>query len=224
MLNLSYGKALIAASNGRGGASWGRDAQTRRSAGVPPAAASAAGRAHKCSRVRQLSGALRPGRSRSGRVLAIWATRPWHCSRSAGFQTCCIADFQIGSAPKCQRPLGLSKFADLEIRDTADLEVGATGVVCGCVGRGRIMFFPCTQRHSSLQTVPEAAKPRATWFCFHPFFQASPCFETLCDMANGFVQRRKQPVGVRPATTPIDMTICDRPAWPKLISNGMLIR
>jgi hypothetical protein len=83
-------------------------------------------------------------------------------------------------------------------------------LVAASNGRGRIMFFPCTQRHSSLQTVPEAAKPRTTRFCFHPFFQASPCFETLCDMANGFVQRQKQPIGVRPTATPIDMTICDR--------------
>ena len=41
-------------------------------------------------------------------------------SRSAGFQTCCVADFQVGSAMECGRP------ADLEIRDTADLEVCAT--------------------------------------------------------------------------------------------------
>jgi len=40
--------------------------------------------------------------------------------RSAGFQTCCIADFQVGSAA----PFGW--LADLEIRDTADLEVCAT--------------------------------------------------------------------------------------------------
>ena len=38
--------------------------------------------------------------------------------RSAGFQTCCIADFQVGSA--VLRPAGL------ETRDTADLEVCAT--------------------------------------------------------------------------------------------------
>jgi hypothetical protein len=49
-----------------------------------------------------------------------------HCPRSAGFQTCRIADFQIGSALKLQRPLSIPSFADLEIRDTADLEVGAT--------------------------------------------------------------------------------------------------
>ena len=40
--------------------------------------------------------------------------------RSAGFQTCCVADFQVGSAVEFGRP------ADLEIRDTADLEVCAT--------------------------------------------------------------------------------------------------
>ena len=39
---------------------------------------------------------------------------------SAGFQTCCIADFQIGT--RCE----LARFAGLETRDTADLEVCAT--------------------------------------------------------------------------------------------------
>jgi hypothetical protein len=40
--------------------------------------------------------------------------------RSAGFQTCCIADFQIGELHDVARGAGL------ETRDTADLEVGAT--------------------------------------------------------------------------------------------------
>src|SRR5213078_1354742 len=53
-----------------------------------------------------------------------------HCPHSAGFQTCRIADFQIGNAPKLQRHLNYSRFADLEIRDTADLEVGATQGRC----------------------------------------------------------------------------------------------
>ena len=39
---------------------------------------------------------------------------------SAGFLTCRIADFQIGNAEEFVRS------ADLEIRDTADLEVCAT--------------------------------------------------------------------------------------------------
>jgi hypothetical protein len=39
-------------------------------------------------------------------------------SRSAGFQTCCVADFQVGTG--ALRPAGL------ETRDTADLEVCAT--------------------------------------------------------------------------------------------------
>ena len=42
--------------------------------------------------------------------------------RSAGFQTCCIADFQVGNTVEFGWP------ADLEIRDTADLEVCATSV------------------------------------------------------------------------------------------------
>jgi hypothetical protein len=42
--------------------------------------------------------------------------------RSAGFQTCCIADFQVG------RALVIVRAAGLETRDTADLEVCATSV------------------------------------------------------------------------------------------------
>jgi hypothetical protein len=45
---------------------------------------------------------------------------------SAGFQTCRIADFQVGKV------LGITQFAGLETRDTADLEVCATVVVYGC--------------------------------------------------------------------------------------------
>jgi hypothetical protein len=41
--------------------------------------------------------------------------------RSAGFQTCCIADFQVGKVVE------ITQFAGLETRDTADLEVCATG-------------------------------------------------------------------------------------------------
>ena len=40
--------------------------------------------------------------------------------RSAGFQTCCVADFQIGGAGEFVSGAGL------ETRDTADLEVCAT--------------------------------------------------------------------------------------------------
>jgi hypothetical protein len=42
--------------------------------------------------------------------------------RSAGFPTCCVADFQIGWARDSGRPAGL------EICDTADSEVCATSV------------------------------------------------------------------------------------------------
>ena len=41
-------------------------------------------------------------------------------ARSAGFQTCCIADFQIG------RRRDIEQHAGLETRDTADSEVCAT--------------------------------------------------------------------------------------------------
>jgi len=40
-------------------------------------------------------------------------------ARSAGFQTCCIADFQVGRVLENARPTGL------ETRDSADLEVCA---------------------------------------------------------------------------------------------------
>jgi len=45
---------------------------------------------------------------------------------SAGFQTCCIADFQVGRLLENARPAGL------ETRDTADLEVCATVAVLRC--------------------------------------------------------------------------------------------
>jgi predicted metal-dependent hydrolase len=44
-------------------------------------------------------------------------------TRSAGFQTCCIADFQIGRSCDVVRPPGL------ETRDTADLEVCASNFI-----------------------------------------------------------------------------------------------
>jgi len=44
-------------------------------------------------------------------------------TRSAGFPTCRIADFQVGKA------LEITWLAGLETRDTADLEVRATVVV-----------------------------------------------------------------------------------------------
>jgi hypothetical protein len=57
--------------------------------------------------------------------------------RSAGFQTCCIADFQVGRALEVVRPAGL------ETRDTADLEVGATVAVSNCapIAAGRFSDF-----------------------------------------------------------------------------------
>jgi hypothetical protein len=58
---------------------------------------------------------------------------------SAGFQTCCIADGQIGAAPEAVRSAGL------EIRDTADLEVCATSGAAPLRGvlRGFIWFLRC---------------------------------------------------------------------------------
>ena len=48
---------------------------------------------------------------------------------SAGFQTCCIADFQVGGAGAFVR------LAGWETRDTADLEVCVTGAVSDCAPR-----------------------------------------------------------------------------------------
>ncbi len=55
-----------------------------------------------------------------------------HTGRSAGFPTCCIADFPIGVPSKNE------SLADLEARDSADLEVGAMPV--GVHGREVIHF------------------------------------------------------------------------------------
>jgi hypothetical protein len=55
--------------------------------------------------------------------------------RGAGFQTCCIADFQVGSL--ASRPAGL------ETRDTADLEVCATLNTYGGEGRGEVERYRC---------------------------------------------------------------------------------
>ena len=52
-------------------------------------------------------------------------------ARSAGFQTCRIADFQVGKTLKS------TPFAGLETRDTADLEVCATRVSVKMRGHGR---------------------------------------------------------------------------------------
>jgi hypothetical protein len=84
-----------------------------------------------------------PGRGQS--ISPKQKGAPGHCPRSAGFQTCCIADFPIGSAPKLLRSLSLSKFADLAIRDTADLEVGATGAVSGYDATKKAAEFSAAQ-------------------------------------------------------------------------------
>jgi hypothetical protein len=47
--------------------------------------------------------------------------------RTAGFQTCCIADFQIGWAWKCRAAWIGGRPAGLETRDTADWDVCGTG-------------------------------------------------------------------------------------------------
>jgi hypothetical protein len=59
-------------------------------------------------------------------------------ARSAGFQTCCIADFQVGNA------LRITQFAGLETRDTEDLEACATVAVTRCAPvRGGVAVWYC---------------------------------------------------------------------------------
>jgi hypothetical protein len=56
-------------------------------------------------------------------LLATATNRPDAPVRSADFQVCCIAGFQTRN---CANP---KRFADLEVGDTADLEVCATMAV-----------------------------------------------------------------------------------------------
>ncbi len=54
------------------------------------------------------------------------AGQPNFSARSAGFQTCCIADFKIGGPLEFHGHRSGSGYAGLETRDTADLEVCVT--------------------------------------------------------------------------------------------------
>jgi hypothetical protein len=59
--------------------------------------------------------------------------RHWRATRvfrSAGFQTCCIADFPIGAAWEVRKAQVSSTARRLEARDTADWEVCATFPHC----------------------------------------------------------------------------------------------
>jgi hypothetical protein len=56
-------------------------------------------------------------------------------ARSAGFQTCCIADFQVGRVLENARPTGL------ETRDSADLEVCAAVGRAGCAAAATAQIF-----------------------------------------------------------------------------------
>jgi hypothetical protein len=69
-------------------------------------------------------------------------------ARSAGFQTCRIADFQVGRGLENARPAGL------ETRDTADLEVCATVAVLDAplvVGTARIFSLNCLPQRMEYQ-------------------------------------------------------------------------
>jgi hypothetical protein len=95
---------------------------------------------------------------------------------SAGFKTCCIADFQIGNAPKLPCPSSLSRSADLEIRDTAGLEVGATSGP---------QSLPAVYIH-----LPFSARDRC------PLLRDKPTGDTLHLSLGG-----RSPVGISPSAT-----------------------
>jgi len=85
-----------------------------------------------------------------------------------GFQTCRIADFQIGNATKLQRHLNYSRFADLEIRDTADFGSRRYGgAVRGCArhdGSWRNSFGnPIPSSYQSRMNSPASPACRRCW-------------------------------------------------------------
>ena len=72
---------------------------------------------------------------------------------SAGFQTCCIADFQIGTACVSDRS------ASLETRDTADLEVCATSQR-GFMVSTHVHFLEVLPHHETSIGAPTALSAR----------------------------------------------------------------
>lgn len=98
------------------------------------------------------SGVALPFRPRSTRMLG-----PCPAMRSGGFQTCCIADFQIGSMRDAVRSAGL------ETRDTADLEVCAASVVA--FPGSAALRLRVRSRCSSAQI----SRPRKSPFPLHDF-------------------------------------------------------
>jgi hypothetical protein len=69
------------------------------------------------------------------RAPLIQASGPPDCRRSAGCQTCCIADFQIGGGWRFQDAGGFVQRAGLETRDTADSEVSEVCATCSSRNR-----------------------------------------------------------------------------------------
>jgi hypothetical protein len=76
--------------------------------------------------------------------------------RTAGFQTCRIADFQIGRAWKCRAPWIGRRPAGLATRDTADL------AVCGTPATGTAGFPTCCIADFQ---IGRAWTCRAVWIC-----------------------------------------------------------
>src|SRR2546430_7985491 len=109
----------------------------------------------KCSQLAQISCEAAPG-----------------CS--AGFQTCCIADFQIGGA--CDG----ARLAGLETHDTADLEVCATSVAA--VGRAKIelrFIFLSAITPPPAGAGMRAGPPCPARSCLLPVHPASATFRRL---------------------------------------------
>jgi hypothetical protein len=95
-------------------------------------------------------------------------------ARSAGFQTCRIADFQVGKA------LGITQLAGLETRATADLDVCATETVRGCArqagggsGSGTIYGF-WSAEHCSASCKPRFTRSDAPRSVFTLAFSLQP--------------------------------------------------
>ncbi|MBI3851713.1 MAG: hypothetical protein HY298_15775 [Verrucomicrobia bacterium] len=68
------------------------------------------------------------------------ATQDPRTHRSAGFQTCCIADFQIGAQAVFVRPAGL------KTRGTADLELCSEVSICDKHGHAKEVHGSFTAR------------------------------------------------------------------------------
>jgi hypothetical protein len=67
--------------------------------------------------------------------MGVTCLRGENVNRSADFQTCRVADFQIGAGCEVLRPAGL------ETRDTTGLETGAPAAVPSCARVSKFLQF-----------------------------------------------------------------------------------